>query len=637
MTQPVMVFQQSEAAFRLIFFSNPVPMWICDQETLQFLEVNQAAVKLYGYSREEFLGMGLTDIHPPHDVPRLLKHLGRGRSELEFWGHWQQSRKDGRVMDVEITSNELDLAGRPAVLMMVQDITPHLRTEDALAVERERFAVTFNTISEAVITTDGAGTVLAINAVAEVMTGWTREEATGQSLAQVLPLFDEKTRQRVGPVPRAFPDAEPSGLRSQTVLISKDGTERMVTHHGTPMYDRDGEVIGLVLVVRDVTRERRMEEELVKAQRLESLSTMAGGIAHDFNNILLAILGNISLAKMSATPGSEIHQRLTAAEKPAQRARDLAQQLLTISKGGTPLKQAVSVTELVKESARLAFKGSRIQCDFIIADNLWALDADEGQMKQTLHNIMANAEQAMSGRGIVQIKAANVVISESDALPIPPGEYVVMSVKDQGVGIPAEHMSKIFDSYFTTKPQGLGLGLTTAYSIVKRHDGLITVDSQPGLGTTVRVYLPAAETEVPADKGEDESVRTGHGRVLIMDDEEIVRDVVGQMLTRMGYDVEFALNGTEAIEVYRRAWDAQKPFDAVILDLTIPMGIGVRETMKRLRDIDPQVRAVVSSGFSNDPMMREFKKFSFAGALAKPYRQEELGKMLHNIIAGVRR
>jgi CheY-like chemotaxis protein len=362
---------------------------------------------------------------------------------------------------------------------------------------------------------------------------------------------------------------------------------------------------------------------------------LAGGIAHDFNNMLTAVLGNISFAKHFADPeNTKLLRRLGEAEKASLRARDLTQQLLTFSRGGAPIKETVSLVELLKGTSEFALSGSNVVCEFSILDDLWPVDADQGQISQVIENLIINANQAMPDGGTVHVRAENITVGTRDILPLNKGQYVKVSVTDHGLGIPKDHLSKLFDPYFTTKQEGSGLGLATTYSIIKKHGGYIIADSELGAGTTVNFYLPASEKPVPAKEGEEERLPVGEGKVLVMDDEDSVREVAGDILAQMGYEVAFAKDGAEAIERYKKANETGRPFDAVIMDLTVPGGMGGREALQVLLAIDPEVKAIVSSGYSKDPVMAEFRKHGFKGVVAKPYRIQELGRALHDVLKG---
>ncbi|MBU4445961.1 PAS domain S-box protein [bacterium] len=418
--------------------------------------------------------------------------------------------------------------------------------------------------------------------------------------------------------------------RYETVFKKKDGTTIDVEANVTIIEYRGDKAT--FAVIRDITERKQIEREARRNQNLESIGVLAGGIAHDFNNILTIILGNITLSKMYANPEDKVYKRLVEAEKGAMRAKDLTQQLLTFSKGGAPVKEAASVTEFLKESAAFALSGSNVKCIFSIPDDIWAVEIDKGQINQVFNNLVMNADQAMPEGGIINIKAENITITPENVLPLQNGKYLKFSFEDHGIGIPAHHLDKIFDPYFSTKTKGSGLGLAGAYSIIRNHNGLITVESELGVGTTFYIYLPASEKIVAEKESETGKTLFGKGKILIMDDEDFVREVAGEMAESLGYSAEFAKDGAEAIELYEKALKSTEPFEAVIMDLTIPGGMGGKEAVRELLKIDPEVKAIVSSGYSNDPIMSDCKKYGFVGVVAKPYKISELGKTLKEII-----
>jgi len=384
---------------------------------------------------------------------------------------------------------------------------------------------------------------------------------------------------------------------------------------------------------------KEMQDQIVHVEKMESIGTLAGGIAHDFNNILTAIMGNISLAKMSLNPEDKIYHLLTESERASQRAKDLTEQLLTFSKGGMPLKKVTNITDLIKDSATFVSRGSNVMCKFSFGKDIYPVEIDEGQISQVIYNLIINADQAMPDGGIIKVKAENVIIGvndRKDILPLNIGEYVRITIEDKGIGIPKDHLQKIFEPYFTTKEKGSGLGLATAYSIIKNHDGHISVNSELGTGTYFSMYLPASnKTLLTQDNIENvDQIGNLSGKVLVMDDEEIIRELVGEILNRFGYETVFASDGAQAIEIYKDAKTTEEPFDAVIIDLTIPGGMGGKEAIQKLVEYDPKIKAIVSSGYSNDPIMANFREFGFSGVIAKPYRIEELGRTVHNVIQG---
>ena len=426
---------------------------------------------------------------------------------------------------------------------------------------------------------------------------------------------------------------------------------------------------------------KRAEEEIRKAKSLESLGILSGGIAHDFNNLLSIIVGNIELAKDDIAPEAEASGSLDEAKMASLKALELTKQLITFSEGGAPVKETGSIEDLVKEIADASLSDSEVKCEFIISSDLYAVRFDKGQMNHAIQNIIVNAVESMSDSGSITVKADNFTITTERDLTVPEGHYVRISIRDQGVGIPEEHLSKIFDPYFSTKERGtqkgMGLGLAVTYSVVSKHNGHVAVESEVGVGTTFHIYLPAVEAEgmelranakygvkgstIPPGRrplrarGNSRQSHRGVGpygpeatianhqspiinhqspRVLVMDDEEMIRNLSRQTLSRLGYEPALAKDGAEAVELYGAAKDSGKPFDIVILDLTIKGGAGGKEVIKKLMAIDPDIKAIISSGYPNDPVMTDFKAYGFAGALPKPHIRKDLIDMLTKVTMG---
>ncbi|MGH8102229.1 MAG: hybrid sensor histidine kinase/response regulator, partial [Chthoniobacterales bacterium] len=407
----------------------------------------------------------------------------------------------------------------------------------------------------------------------------------------------------------------------------------------SPIRDNKNEVAGVVLVFRDITERQRAEVERRKTETLEQLGLLAGGIAHDFNNLLTAIIGNISLASLLLPPDDEMASRLVDAKNASVRARDLAQQLLTFARGGTPIKRATSIGKLIQDTVSFSLRGSHSRSGFSFGADLWPAEIDPGQISQVIANMAVNADQAMPNGGMLEVNCENFHYTTSTTPQIrdlPPGDYIRIKIKDQGVGIPEQYLDRIFDPYFTTKPKGNGLGLATCYSIVKNHGGLITVESEVHVGTTFDIYLPAALNggELPAEPPVAfTQAMTGSGRVLVVDDEDAIRTLVDFTLTRLGYQVAQAATGAEGVDIYSQKFQAGERFDVVILDLTLPGGMGGKEVLKKLIEIDPTVNAVVSSGYATDATMSRYQDFGFRGVITKPYEAAELGKTVHEVIA----
>jgi PAS domain S-box-containing protein len=633
--------RESQRTFATLVSNLPGMVYRCRNDrnwTLEF--TSDGCFSLTGYSPDDLLGNKIVSygsmIHPDDQesvwesvqkalrenrpfqiIYRITTALG-----LEKWV-WEHGRG--------VYSPGGDLF---ALEGFITDITERKRAEDELASEKERLTVTLGSIGDGVITTDMEERVVLMNKVAESLTGWTQQEAAGRPLPEIFHMIDEKTgRPLENPAVQVLQTGTTVGRAPHALLVSRDGAERTIAHSGAPIRDRAGGILGVVLVFRDITQHQKMEEDLLRTSKLEAVGLLAGGIAHDFNNILTAIMGNLSLAKMSTDPEDPLYRRLADAETASLRARDLAQQLLTFARGGAPIKKTVSMKRLIEESIRFALRGSNVAVEFFLPDDLWPVEIDEGQIAQVFHNLVINAQQAMPEGGKIQVRAENVRVAETEnRLPLPPGKYLAVSIRDSGIGIAKEHLPRIFDPYFTTKQKGSGLGLSTSYSIIKKHDGYLTVDSELGKGATFFIYLPAASGEIEPERP-PETLLQGEGKILIMDDEQAVREVAGEILCFLGYQIGYAENGAEAIARYQEASAAGAPFDLVIMDLTIPGKMGGKEAIQKLLEIDPHVKAIVSSGYSNDPIMADYARYGFKGVIAKPYQIEQLSRTVHEVLA----
>ncbi|MGB2878150.1 MAG: ATP-binding protein, partial [Dehalococcoidales bacterium] len=494
----------------------------------------------------------------------------------------------------------------------------------------------FESVSEGITVTDLNGIIIEANAELARIHGLSSpSEMLGKSaLDWIHPLEHDRA---LANFKKTMLEDGASGV-VQYRLLKADGSDFPGELSTSVLKDASGTPVGFIATTRDITERRQLEEEQQRSARLESIGTLAGGIAHDFNNILTGILGNITLAKRHVEPKSKADDRLLEAEKASLRARDLTQQLLTFSRGGTPVKKIVSIAELIPDSAGFALRGSNVSGQFSLPDGLWQVEADEGQMHQVITNLVINACEAMPEGGVLNISAENMVIKKKGVLPLPRGNYVAIAIEDHGVGISEGHLDRIFEPFFTTKQKGSGLGLATTYSIIRKHDGYITVESTPTIGTTFRIYLPASDKPAPEkEEAVAETPLRGRGKILVMDDEEMIREMLNQMLPPAGYEVELTRDGAEALERYRQAKESGHPFDAVIIDLTVPGGMGGREAIKKLLEIDAGVKAIVSSGYATDPVMANYKEYGFTDIVTKPYSVGDVEKILRNIINEKRR
>ncbi|MBI5381315.1 MAG: PAS domain S-box protein [Opitutae bacterium] len=528
------------------------------------------------------------------------------------------------------------LEGRPdysRTQLLLVDLSDIVRAETALATERERLSVTLRAMTEGVITADTAGVVQFINEAAEKLTGWSAGSAVGHPLAEVCLLQHEKTGQRVPlPAPVQLAEARVTDLPKQSAVRSRAGGLVLVEGRVAAMYGIGGTLVGAVLVLRDVTERARLESELLRASKLESLGILAGGIAHDFNNLLTVVMGNLTLAMLDTQVQATTGRWLREAERGVMRTRDLTQQLLTFAKGGDPVRSAVILPDIVREATEFTLHGSKVRCTFELAANLWPADVDKGQVGQVVQNIVINAVQAMPEGGVIRVTLRNAEVAFGAVPALAAGRYLKLSLADTGLGIRPEHLPRIFDPYFTTKQQGSGLGLATVYSIVKKHQGHIEVESVLGSGTTFHIWLPAARKAPEPPALTPQQITRQTGRVLFMDDEEPIRRLAGALLQRIGFDPVVVADGAEVVRTYTAARAAGRPFDAVILDLTVPGGMGGLEAMQALREVDPRVCAIVSSGYSSDPVLANYRAHGFRGMVPKPYKITELAKVLASVL-----
>ncbi|MBW2516798.1 MAG: response regulator, partial [Deltaproteobacteria bacterium] len=395
-----------------------------------------------------------------------------------------------------------------------------------------------------------------------------------------------------------------------------------------------------LLVVRDISEQNRTQRELVKARQLESIAALSGGIAHDYNNLLTAIIGNITLAQTYLDPDDKVFLLLNQALAASQTAKDLTQKLITFSKGGTPDKKITDVAKLVRNTTEFTLSGSNLKCDFQLAEKLLPVEVDGRQIGQAIHNVIMNAREAMPQGGLLTVSAKNVK-NKGDLPGLRNGKYVKISITDRGKGIPKRYLNRIFNPYFSTKQmgdkKGTGLGLSICHSIIKKHGGNVTVESTYHKGATFHLYLPCANGKAPDQQhsaaNEQEIPIFGEGRILVMDDEAMIRKLAGELLTYLGYTVDFASNGTEAVKRYKKALNSKTPFDAVILDLTVKGGMGGKKTIQQLAKIDPHVTGIVSSGYSNDPVIADYERHGFKGVVTKPYTMGELGEKLNRVLS----
>ncbi len=626
--------QQSEEKYREIFNTPDDSIFLHDADSGAIVDVNQAVLDMFGYAYEEALHQDLGSLslgEHPYTMEEAIKKVNRAKQEGPQLFEWRAKRKDGKLFWAEVGLKASRFSGRDYVIAIVRNITDRKEAQQTLAAERERLAVTLRSIGDGVITTDTDGTVLFLNKVAEQLTGWSSDDARGKPSTEVFNIINEKTKTPCkSPIQRVLELGKIIGLANHTALIAKNGTVRSIADSGAPIRNRESKIIGVVLVFRDVTHEQKMEEELLRTRKLESVGVLAAGIAHDFNNILSAILGNIDLAARLISSDEHACSLLSDARKATERATKLTGQLLTFAKGGDPVKETTNLAQLIREAGDFVLHGSHISCTYSCSDDLRPVSVDVGQIGQVIQNIILNARHAMPEGGKIEVHCTNVEDAAHEALlNIHKGRFVHITIQDQGVGIPGEIIDKIFDPYFTTKQEGSGLGLAICHSIIAKHDGYLTVESRPGKGSKFSIYLPVSNHAAVEEKENQQvALPAGSARIMVMDDEEMLRKVAESQLMHFGHEVILVKDGTEAVEKYSDMMERGTPVDLIIMDLTIPGGMGGREAVREILQINPEAKVIVASGYSNDPIMANCTDYGFVASMSKPFDLEELNKIL---------
>ncbi|MCB2216104.1 MAG: PAS domain S-box protein [Desulfobulbaceae bacterium] len=552
-----------------------------------------------------------------------------GDDDLGKLGHLfneMTARLRGSFRHIENYRDHLEELVDRRTANLEREIAEHRDTEEALRASSERL---MNIVSQSplgIVIFDRDFVIREWNHSCEKIFGFNRDEAIGAPARMILP---DSAKAEVEAVFSTLLESRRS-TRNQNDNITKSGRIITCNWYNTPLTNVADETVGMLCLVDDITDKLRLEQEALKVKKLESTGVLAGGIAHDFNNILTAILGNISLSLLDVKVPQKTRLLLSAAKKATIRAQALTQQLLTFAKGGEPVKEQTSLKELIKDSAEFVLHGSTTTCRYHFAEGLWMVRADRGQLSQVIQNLVINASQAMPGGGIIDLSCENVADpSAADPALDPLRSYVKISISDTGVGIPATVVEKIFDPYFSTKREGSGLGLAITLSIINKHDGHVTVTSIPGVGSVFTLFLPADTSPAAcSEKSRFLAGETQPARILLMDDDEMILNVTTSMLEALGHQVECARDGDECLARFRQAIANGSPPDLIILDLTIPGGKGGEETLREIRGIDPSVKVVVSSGYSNDPVIACYDRYGFSAALSKPYVVEELARVI---------
>lgn len=555
-------------------------------------------------------------------VARDVTELKQAKEELQK-AYWELEKRIKKRTAELIDSNEKLLAA---------EIAEREKAEEALRKSEEHFRQIVELIPSAIIVHSKEKIVFTNSAAANLLDVANPRMLLNKSIVDFAhPEHRETMRQQIQQLIKNDPalnKIEAKFTKTDGTVVDIELTSSPFSYQGKP---------AIQTIIHNITERKKVEAELKKADKLESIGILAGGIAHDFNNYLATMLGNISLAKVYKDDPAKVYEKLDNIEKATLQAKELTHQLFIFAKGGDPVKKVVDLEDLIQNNTNFALSGSNACCKFFFPKDISPVEVDEVQIGQVINNMIINAVQAMPGGGTIRVKAENVTVGAGKnayLAPLPEGHYVKISIEDEGVGIPEEYRQKIFDPFFSTKPGGSGLGLAICYAIVKKHGGYIDVHSQVEAGTTFDIYLPASTTTNVSEDTKQEKIIYGRGKILIMEDEESLREVIGDILSLLGYEVGFAGDGTEALVLYKKARDSGQPFDVVLMDLTIPGGMGGETAIKKLLEIDPGVKAIVSSGYSDNSVLTNYNQYGFKGIVVKPYKIERLSRVLDEVIRG---
>ena len=611
--------RQSREKYRLLFERSPVSIFYYDNNLI-IRHFNARFVELLKSTKKALTGLDLRTIEDRSILPCLETPL---KGKKAFYDGPYRGTTGGAYVIVSMRTEPVygDDGSITGGVAIIEDRTRQHVTEEALLQSEQRFKQMIDNSPLPITVVNSEARMVYSNKSSLELFGYSADEVP-----------DLETWWQ-----RAYPDPEYrkcvvkewiEGYRnmretgkpygpSEHRVSSTDGTVHDIEFHVVPLGDFS------FIMMNDMTAHRRAEAELLRTKKIESIGILAGGLAHDFNNILTAILGNVSLARMEINGNDHLDSILAIVEKATWRAKDLTQQLLTFSQGGAPVRRATSIRSLLADTADFILRGSGIRCNIDLAADLWNADVDEGQISQVIHNIVLNARQAMQDSGTLSLRAANYRCETGD-LPVDRGDYIRILIEDSGPGIKEEVLPNIFDPFFTTKSSGSGLGLSVTFSIIRKHGGHIRVIRSDKSGTVFEIILPASHEAADSESGTHRVVLDTNYRVLVMDDDELVLDICARMLDKMGYSTVRVKDGDEAVRVYMEALKAGSRFDCVIMDLTIPGGRGGREVIKILKESDPGIKAIVSSGYSNDPVMSKYREYGFIGVTVKPYSFDDL-------------
>ncbi len=620
----------NEEKFRTLFDYAGDGIYIADMKG-SIIDANGKALDRLGYTHDELIGKGFAEIVAPGDIPQVIAGLQELWTTGNTFRELNGLSKQGKKVLAEINARTIDITGRKMLLIISRDITERREGERALRNEKERLDVTLNNISEGVIVTDMEGRTILANNSAANMLNLERKGMVGLKLGDIYHLEGSASGEdAVSAIVKALKNG--SASTSYRVKLRSDQQYLLINESASPIFEGE-KMVGAVLAFHDVTAEKNLEEEISKAARLRTIGALAGGIAHDFNNVLTIIMGNIELTRKSIGSETEPEKWLDDISRALERAKELSNQLLTFSKGGAPVKRDIALAEVINDAVSELSIDRTVRVDLNLSKDLGKINVDERQMKQALMHVLKNAHEAMPEGGVLGVSAVRSLIHERNPF-LSPGEYVHIQIRDTGYGIPSTEMDHIFEPYFTTKQDHAGMGLAVAYSIVKAHGGHISIDSDVERGTMVHIHLPSMKPDKPSDKmAKKPAVRKNQLKILVMDDEQMIRELATEMLDVLGHKPKSVYGGEEALQQYAGAMASGDPYDLVIMDLTIPNGMGGKEAIVEILKIDPNARVIVSSGYSNDPVMSDFRKFGFSYVMPKPYKMKDFELAIENAMA----